>query len=533
MPRLTPQDVLELTPELLGELSRADLERTTLLVVELALDQANRLNRTSGTSSQPPSKDDPYRRQKQRERNREELKSDRDDGEPSNTDNDGSDQMGKDGGAEDKTIGSEPATGAVVAKPQAKPPGKRPGMPGFWRTQPIVATNSVNHDPEQCEHCGADMGAAQRLRVSEAFYTYELDRDPLALRVVCTMHRYHVVRCCCGHETAARPGTGAQSRVEGRKRDLVLTERCMVGPLLATFIAALSLRYRLSHSKIREFLADWLDFELGCASINRCIHEFGLASEPVVEDLLKEVQVAPLAHIDETPWYQSGVLCWLWVVATATAVVYHIGSRARIELAELITDSFTGFLISDGYTVYRDFERRQRCLAHLIRKAVALEKGFFRVGSAFGHDLARDLRALIHDVAEGEHSDRIKRLMARIKWSCQCNQWEMEEKVRALAREILNDWDAVMAFVDNPWLPPTNNDAERALRHAVIARYISFGTRTDEGSRFYAAGLSVIDTCRKRGADPWTFAALMIAQARKGAPHPKIPYVSQPTAAAA
>ena len=36
-----------------------------------------------------------------------------------------------------------------------------------------------------------------------------------------------------------------------------------------------------------------------------------------------------------------------------------------------------------------------------------------------------------------------------------------------------------MAFVDNPWLPPTNNDAERALRHAVIARYISFGTRTN------------------------------------------------------
>ena len=32
-------------------------------------------------------------------------------------------------------------------------------------------------------------------------------------------------------------------------------------------------------------------------------------------------------------------------------------------------------------------------------------------------------------------------------------------------------------------LPPTNNDAERALRHAVIARRISFGTRTDEGSR--------------------------------------------------
>ena len=385
-------------------------------------------------------------------------------------------------------------------------------MPGYWRTQPIVATNSADHDPTSCDVCGASLGPGQRRRVAEAFYTYELDRESLALRVTCTMHRYHVAVCGCGHETAAKPGTGAESVVEGRKRNLVLTERCLVGPLLATFIAALALRYRLSHTKIKEFLGDWLGFELGSASINRCVHEFGLASEPVVDDLLKEVQVAQLAHVDETPWYQAGVLCWLWVVATATAVVYHIGSRGKNELAELITDAFTGFLITDGYGAYRSFLNRQRCLAHLIRKAVALEKGFFRVGSAFGHDLARDLRALIHDVAEGGHDDRIKRLRTRIKWSCQCNQWEVEEKVRALAREILNDWDAVMAFVDNPWLPATNNEAERALRHAVIARYISFGTRTDEGSRFYAASLSVIDTCRKRGADPWAFAAKMMAQ---------------------
>ena len=75
-----------------------------------------------------------------------------------------------------------------------------------------------------------------------------------------------------------------------------------------------------------------------------------------------------------------------------------------------------------------------------------------------------------------------------------------------MAGEILNDWDAVVAFVSDPSLPPTNNEAERALRHAVIARRISFGTRTDEGSRFYAAGLSVVDTCRKRGADPWAYA---------------------------
>jgi hypothetical protein len=62
-----------------------------------------------------------------------------------------------------------------------------------------------------------------------------------------------------------------------------------------------------------------------------------------------------------------------------------------------------------------------------------------------------------------------------------------------------------LSDVANPELPPTNNDAETALRHAVIARRISFGTRTDEGSRAYAAILSVTETCRRRKIDAWAF----------------------------
>ncbi len=62
----------------------------------------------------------------------------------------------------------------------------------------------------------------------------------------------------------------------------------------------------------------------------------------------------------------------------------------------------------------------------------------------------------------------------------------MPKKLKALASEILNDWDAVVAAVNNPNLPLTNNEAERALRHAVIARRISYGTRTHEGSIAYS-----------------------------------------------
>ena len=45
---------------------------------------------------------------------------------------------------------------------------------------------------------------------------------------------------------------------------------------------------------------------------------------------------------------------------------------------------------------------------------------------------------------------------------------------------------------------PTNNDAERALRHAVIWRKLSFGTQSASGSRFVETMLTVIETCRQQ-----------------------------------
>lgn len=52
----------------------------------------------------------------------------------------------------------------------------------------------------------------------------------------------------------------------------------------------------------------------------------------------------------------------------------------------------------------------------------------------------------------------------------------------AIAAEILNDWDAVIAAANFPDLPLTDNEAETALHHGVIARRMSDGTRTHEDS---------------------------------------------------
>jgi len=57
----------------------------------------------------------------------------------------------------------------------------------------------------------------------------------------------------------------------------------------------------------------------------------------------------------------------------------------------------------------------------------------------------------------------------------------------------------------------------------VIARTISHGTRSEEGSRAFAFLASLVETCRRRGASAWQSRGIVIAAARKGSQLPAIP----------
>jgi len=505
MEKLTKDDLAQMNQAYFEKLGHKTLVEVACKLLDLSVHLIERLEQNSKNSSKPPSLNNPF----DKKRNKDSASSD------NNTKN-ASDE--DEGTPEEKS--SDQAESSKPDDPK-RSPGKQPGAQGFWRSKPPVPESILPHRPESCVICGGtELHTSDRPYMG--YHAYELEKTSAGIRIFCVLHHYYSAVCTCGHETKAQPGEGFVSHVEGRQKDLKLTEYTMVGPMLATFIAALSVRYRMSRVKIREFLSCWLSMDLSTGSIDRCIREAGVACFPVVDELLEELQQENIVKVDETPWYEKGAFKWLWVVLSTRIAVFHIGTRKKEELLKLITTAFTGWLVSDGYLAYRSHEKRQRCLAHLIRKAVALTGAVDKKAQKMGEWLLRDLRALIRAVAEdGGGGSQCNLILASLKEVCDLGSEEEHEKLRALAREILNDWDAVVAFVQNPELPPTNNDAERALRHAVIARRISFGTRTAEGSRAYACLLSVIETCRLREQDPWSYIAETIALGRKGlAPMP-------------
>ncbi len=97
--------------------------------------------------------------------------------------------------------------------------------------------------------------------------------------------------------------------------------------------------------------------------------------------------------------------------------------------------------------------------SHLI--AIAITGAINQKAAQIGQWILDDLRELITTIANaGEKASQIRKLLARLTRACHLGKKADHAKLQALAKEILNDWDAVVAFVNHPSLPPTNNEPE-------------------------------------------------------------------------
>lgn len=356
MNRLSKEDLAQMSEDYFQSLDKQKLVEVAGNLHALAVEQLEKLEKNSSNSSLPPSSDQFKSKQTVAL------------------------QFGQEAECETSKTESQPEDKQVLEESEKSKsrgfgkrlPGKQKGAKGIWRTIPLVPNQTSAHHPLTCSSCNSLLEMSLEAKPYMGYYVLELEKLESGIDVKCTLHHYYEATCDCGHHTKEKPLVGYISVVEGRSKDLCLQEYGLVGPMLATFIASLAVRYRMSRPKIRELLNDWVGVSLSVGTIDKCIREVGIACSPVVEELIAELQSAEIIHLDETPWYEKGKYQWLWVAITNTIAVYHIGSRRKEELLRLISEAFVGWLVTDGYGAYSSYPKRQHCLAHLIRKAIAL-----------------------------------------------------------------------------------------------------------------------------------------------------------------
>jgi len=78
----------------------------------------------------------------------------------------------------------------------------------------------------------------------------------------------------------------------------------------------------------------------------------------------------------------------------------------------------------------------------------------------------------------------------------------------------------LFAFVDG--VEPTNNAAERALRHGVLWRKQSYGPKSVAGCAYLGCIWSVVETCRQQGRDVWGYLTECVAAVAEGGAVPSV-----------
>ena len=296
-------------------------------------------------------------------------------------------------------------------------------------------------------------------------------------------------------------------RVPTAQLDGAALGRQRLGVNLISRIATLREAGRLPIRSIQWYLRTVHQLRRSVGAIVSAIHQTAQQAQPAVAGMVDRIRASPVVHADETGWRQHGANGYVWTFSTPTERYFLRRGRAKTVVDEALSDAFSGVLVSDCYAAYHHYDGpKQRCWAHLLRDIHHL-----RTLYPDAAPLARWADAVhgIYDWAKAFTHPQAKRRRTA--------QLALERQLLALGQPFRHDPSATQAklcrrierhikelfvFVAEPAVPSNNNAAERSLRHLVISRKVSGGTRSERGTESKMAQASTFGTWRARGLNP-------------------------------
>ena len=228
-----------------------------------------------------------------------------------------------------------------------------------------------------------------------------------------------------------------------------------------------------------------------------------------VGDIQAAIRQSPVVHADETGWREHGVNGYVWTFSTLTQRYFVRGGRNKEVVDEVLGAEFGGVLVSDFYAAYHHYLGvHQRCWAHLLRDIHDL-----KVVYPADHSLADWAAVVLELYREGvsfERSEQRCRLVKqqdlenRLLVACQPFVADPLAVQGKLCRRIERHIKELFVFVGNLAVPPTNNAAERSLRHLVTSRKIGGGTQSGSGTTSKMVLSSLFGSWLAQGRNPLT-----------------------------
>jgi transposase len=254
--------------------------------------------------------------------------------------------------------------------------------------------------------------------------------------------------------------------------------------------------------------------------------------KPIYEQIRTGVMGGGYVQVDETPvdYLEPGhgktKQGYLWTCSRPGGDVFYRWetSRGAVCLNNIIPVHFTGTVQCDGYSAYRSFANARNgtialagCWAHVRRKFFeALEQSpktagwimrqiqhLYRVEARLREQRAGPrLREAVRAHQSRPVVERIKRALVRLKSS---GRYLPQSLLGIAIDYALGQWQTLDVYLGDGRVEIDNNLVENAIRPTALGKknwlFMGDAEAGDRGAIIY----SIIESCRRRGIDPYAY----------------------------
>jgi hypothetical protein len=303
------------------------------------------------------------------------------------------------------------------------------------------------------------------------------------------------------------------------------------GPRLLATIGWLKSAAHCSYSTVESWMEDVLQVPVSRGYLSKlCTSTISDSLADAYTELTEAIPHQAQLGSDETSIKNNGQKHWIWCITAASFTVFHIAAtRSREVLEKLVGSEFAGYLNFDYFSANCSFAWNfslnvQYCWAHLIRDMRFLKKHPDKKTRVWAEQLVDRTRRLFSAwhrrdemTEEGfhrsmiTHRDRFLEIVRKPPETKEAKNlaarfaivdYTTDESKQVKAYDLSEDY---FRFMSASEVEPTNNHSEQQIRHCIIDRKITQGTRSEAGQRYNERMWTAIATCKKQNRNFFSF----------------------------
>lgn len=372
----------------------------------------------------------------------------------------------------------KPEAEEKLPKERSQPEGKSANTRNSREKKP---DGKEIHELEACPHCG---GEVRKMKAKPNRRTVIHLVMPSTEVIEHILPRYFCHSC--------------NKEVAPRVKDTLPNSKFDLSTIL--LISYFSVALNLSDGKIKELFWELFGLKLSRASVCNARVRLREHLGPYYRGLEKKLKRARVLYKDETGWRKNGKTHWVWVVVTLKTAYFAIEAHRNAEVAKQLKMRKDAKQVCDGFGAYNGLATTQRCWAHLSGKARRPEHFFSNEKENCDYsEVVGRLGTLFADAKEERKAGCSKELKEKYEGKLLAlleNAMRPNRNLDALTRYVKNYPGEWFTFLEHPEVEPTNNRAERAMRHIVLKRRISQQSRSQFHMESYERQVSAYMTAR-------------------------------------